>query len=195
MTEYGLEPAFVKFDYTSAFGAHSHLICTKTWLPTSVTGTMGSYVAWNGTPCDAEAMIIAMTTQLAEQHQNTTTYNLATIFTKADESSPAIPVATKTLTSVGANTSAVHTRAIQKTMNFRTVGIHAAKLVFLDVPHGITDFNKQFPVDFSVAENDLVDVFDGDVWAWAGRDNTQILAPVSITWNLNQQLRKQYGMA
>jgi len=41
----------------------------------------------------------------------------------------------------------------------------------------------------------MFDVFSDGDWAWSGRDNTQIASEVSITWNLNQQLRKQYKMA
>jgi hypothetical protein len=140
-------------------------------------------------------MIDALVAAMADMHQNTTTMNLATIFTKADEASPAVPVASKGLAVVGTLGSAVHTRAIQKTFNFRTEGIHPAKIVFLDVPHDVTDFNKQFPVSWVTSELALFTTFAGNEWAWAGRDNTQVLSAVSITWNLNQQLRKQYGMA
>jgi hypothetical protein len=195
MTEYGLEPAFVKIEYTTGFGAHSHLICTREWNPVGVGGAMGSYTNWLGGNSDAEQMLDDLVAEMAHQHQNTTTINQATIFTKADEVSPSLPRAVKAYTTAGTGTAAVHTRAIQKTFNFRTVGIHAAKMVFLDVPHDVTDFNKQFPSSWSANDLALFALLNDDLNGWAGRDNTKIVSEVSITWNLNQQLRKQYGMA
>jgi len=195
MTEFGLEPAFVKIDYATVFGAHTHLICTKEWLPTSITGTMGSYVNWNSVPVDAEAMIDALVAEMAPFHKDDTTITQATIFTKADEDSPSLPRAAKALTVAGTSALTTHAKAIQKTMNFRTTGIQAAKLVFLDVPHGSTDFLKEYPATWGADDITMFDVFSDGDWAWSGRDNTQIASEVSITWNLNQQLRKQYKMA
>lgn len=195
VTEFGLSPAFGRVDYTTGFGAHSHLICTREWNPVGSGGALGSYEPWAGGVVDAESMWDDFINAMAAMHQSTTTINLLTLFTKADESSPSLPVASKAYSVAGTGVAAVHTRAIQKTFNFRTAGIHPAKLVFLDVPHDVTDFNKQFPSSWSADDNTLFTQFAASINAFAGRDNTQIASPVSITWNLNQQLRKQYGMA
>ena len=195
MTEYGLEPAYAKIDYSSAFGAHSHLICTKEWNPVGVSGDLGSYINWDGDPFDAELMVDELVAVLQDQHLSTTTINQVTLFTKADEVSPSLPVASKAYAAVGSIAPPLISRAVSKTLNFRTVGIHAAKIVILDAPHNNSDFNKQFPADWVTADNDLLTVLSSTEHAWAGRDNTRINSAVSITWNLNQQLRKQYGMA
>ena len=195
MTEYGLEPAYAKVDYSSAFGAHSHLICTREWNSVGVGGDLGSYEAWNGDDVDAEDMWDGFVTVLAAQHLSTTTINQVTLFTKADEDSPSLPVASKAYTTVGLITPPLISRAVSKTLNFRSAGIHAAKIVILDAPHNNTDFNKEFPADWVTADFDMLEILSATNYAFAARDNTRIVSAVSITWNLNQQLRKQYGMA
>ena len=195
MTEYGLEPAYVKVDYSTAFGAHSHLICTRAWNPVSITGTLGSYIAWDTTAIDAEVMMDDLVDNLADQHLDTTSINQVTVFTKADETSPSLPVASKAYTTVGVIASPKISRAVSKTLNFRTDGIHAAKIVILDAPHNNTDFNKEFYADWVTADVNMLLLLTNDGYAWSGRDNTRFNSAVSITWNLNQQLRKQYGMA
>lgn len=195
MTEYGLEPAFIKLDYATVFGAHTHLILTRAWNSVSVSGDLGSYTNWLGIDIDAEAMIDALVATMAPFHKDDTTITQATIFTKADEASPSLPVAAKALTTVGTSGLTTHAKAVQKTMNFRSTGIQPAKLVFLDVPHTGGDFLKEYPASWGADDLALLAVFGSDDWAWAARDNTQIASAVSITWNLNQQLRKQYKMA
>lgn len=194
MTEYGLEPAFIKLDYASVFGAHAHLLCTKDWIPTSVSGTMGSYLDWNGTPRDAEAMIDDLVALLAALQKPESSYNLATIYTKAGAGAPALPVASKTLAVVGTSGLTTHAKALQMTMNMRTTGIQPSKIVFLDVPHPATDFNKIPPISWGSPESAIFAELALDGNAWAGRDNTQIKDRVSITWTLNEALRKQYKM-
>lgn len=195
MTRFGLSPAFIKIDYATVFGAHSHLLLTRDWIPTGLTGDMGSYLNWNGVPCDAEAMIDALAADMAPFHKDDTTITQATIFTKADEDSPSLPRAAKALSVDGTSGLTTHAKAIQKTMNFRSTGIQPVKLVFLDVPHAATDFLKEYPSAWGADDLAILATFAADEWAWAGRDNTQVASAVSITWNLNQQLRKQYKMA
>lgn len=195
MTEYSLSPAFVRLDYVSVWGPHVHLIPTKEWLPTSLTGAMGSYVNWLGTPIDAEEMIDNLVAVFAALHKDDTNYTLATIYTKADDDAPSIPVATKALAVAGSSALTTHAKAIQATMNMRTTGVQPVKLVFLDVPHSAGDFIKETPFTFSVYEEAIFTEFMSTSNAWAGRDNTVPAAAISVTWNINQSLRKRYGMA
>lgn len=193
--EFGIEPAFGRVDYTTIFGAHTHLILTRAWIPTSLTGTLGSYLDWTGAPVDAEAMWDSLLNAMLPFHKDDTTINQLTIYTKADELSPSLPVASKAYALAGTSILTTHAKAIQKVMNFRTVGIQPAKLVFLDVPHSAGDFNKELPAGWSAADLALLAVFDDTANAFAGRDNTRVNSPVSITWDLNKSLRKRYKMA
>jgi hypothetical protein len=140
-------------------------------------------------------MIDALVTVMLPLIATSTTINQATIFTKSGEGAPAVPVAAKSLSGVGTSTLDGPTKAVQATFNMRSSGIHPAKMVFLDIPHTTLDFDKEFPADWTTIQNNFYDVFADDAWAWSARDNTQVVSKVSITWNLNQQLRKQYKMA
>lgn len=195
MTEYSLDPAFIRLDYVSVWGPHVHLIPTKEWLPTSLTGAMGSYVNWLGTPIDGEEMIDNLVAVFAGLHKDNTNYTLATVYTKDGVDAPAIPVATKALAVAGTSILTTHAKAIQATMNMRTAGVQPVKLVFLDVPHSAGDFDKETPFTFSVIEEAIFSEFMSSSNAWAGRDNTIPAAAISVTWNINQSLRKRYGMA
>jgi len=156
---------------------------------------MGSYLAWNDTPVDAEDMIDDLAALMAPFHKDDTSINQATIYTKADEDSPSLPVASKSMAVAGTSSLNTHAKAIQKIMNMRSVGIQPVKLVFLDVPHSALDFNKEYPADWTAADNALFNNFSAISNAWAARDNTRPSGKVSITWDINKSLRKRYKMA
>jgi hypothetical protein len=195
MTQFGLEPAYVKLDYISVWGAHSHLIPLKEWILTNLSGTMGSFINWAGAPVDAEVMIDDLVDLLAPLHKADTTYTLATIYKKLLAEDPALPVASKALTVVGTSALTTHAKAIQATLNMRSLGVQPVKLVFLDVPHSGGDFDKVPASGFDADINAIVSEFTNINNAWSARDNTRPNTGISVTWNLNQELRKNYGMA
>lgn len=195
MTEFSLDPAFVKISYTSAYAPHVHMLPTLNWLPTSITGTMGSYVAWDTVPIDAEAMIDDIIALLAAIADPSTTYNLAEIYTKADPDAPARLQAAKVYTTIGTSVSGGVRKAVQATLNLKTTGGNAAKVTFLDYPHGTGQFDKVTPVSFSATFVDLILALAMTSNAWAGRDKTRINTALSVTTTLNEALRKQYRMA
>lgn len=195
MTPNSLAPAFVRLDYTSAYAPHSMTLPTKEWLPTSMGGDMGSYVNWAGAPVDAEASIDNLVAALALQFPSTTTLNLATIYTQAGAHDPAVPVASKTLSTAGSNAAGGPDKATQATLNFRTVGIHPAKVVFLDVPIGTSNFDKVYPAGFSAAILAVSGAMRSDTRMWSGRDDTQLATAISLTITLNERLRREYKQA
>lgn len=195
MTEYDLYPSFLKVDYTTAFGVHVHVIPTRAWNPVSVSGALGSYENWDGTPRDAEDMIGDLVAKMAPIHKDDTLISLVTIFNKSSTTAPAIPVASKALAVAGTSALTTHAKAITAQFNFRTVNFHPVKLVFLDVPHPATDFLKENLATTSVANAALALEFMSSANAWSGRDNTAPNTLISVTWNINQELRKQYKMA
>jgi hypothetical protein len=168
---------------------------TKEWLPTSITGVMGSYVAWNTVPIDAEAMIDAMVVVLAAQHKSTTLFDMATIFTMASPTAPAIPRIFKTYTTAGSNAIGGPDKATQLTLNGRSVLFGHWKIVMLDVPVGTSNFNKVLPSAFPATFYDILLEFGLPSNAWAARDGSQALAAISGTITLNERLRKEYRMA
>lgn len=195
MPEYDVGPTFVQLDYVSPFGAHSHQIPAREWNSVPITGDMGSFTAWNGTPRDAEAMIDEFLLNIKALHRPGSSYTLATIFTKPTPTAPSIPVASKALAVVGTNTLTTHSKAIQSIMSMRTTLFHPVKLVFLDVPHDEGEFDKQNIGNMGASYVAVFDDFSSDENAWCGRDGAQPQTCISLTWNLNQALRKQYAMA
>jgi len=194
MTEYGLRPSYVRFDYASSYAPHSQTLPTVQWIPTSITGDMGSYVNWVGTPVDAEAMIDAYILVAKAMLPTTTNYSLATIFNYDSTAGIFIPVATKTLAVAGTQTPSSPNKAFSFTLNLRTVGGHTLKNVYLDYIIGEIELNKLAPVNFSAAMNAVVGVLTLSAWGWSGRDNTKPQAAISGTFDLNDALQKQYRM-
>lgn len=195
MTPHSLSPGFIRIDYHSAYGPHVHILPTLQWFVTSITGTMGSYAAHNGTPIDAEDMINAFVDKLAAQHKSSTVFDLATVYTQANPTGQAIPRASAALTQVGSNAALGPDKATQMTLNGRTTGYNPFKLVLLDVPMGTSNFNKIMPGNFSSQIQGIFDEYGLSSNAWSGRDDQQPSYPISVTLTMNEALRKAYRMA
>jgi len=195
MTEYGLDPASIRFDYHSAFGPHTMIVKTLPWLPSSITGSMGSYVSWSGAPVDAEAMIDDLVDKMKVFLNPTSSFDLVTIYTKATPTALSVVEAIKALAVVGTSAAGGVSKAVQATFNFKTTIAGNTKLVFLDYPHGTGDFDKQTFTSFSAGAIALFTELALVTNAWAGRDNHRINTFVSVTNTLNEKLRKSYKMA
>jgi hypothetical protein len=195
MAEFDDGPTVIQLDYVSQFGPHSQRFHAVEWNPVPVTGGMGSFLDWNGVPRDAEDMIGDMVALLKELHIPETTYTLATIFSVPAPGAPLIPVASKALAVVGTSPLVEHSKAIQSTMSMRSSLFHAAKIVNLDVPHDATEFDKQNIGTMGTAYLSVFDEYAADGNAWCAKDGAQVITCISLTWNINQALRKQYGMA
>jgi len=194
MTEYGLQPSYIRLDYHSSYAPHSQTIPTVQWLPTSITGAMGSYVNWNSIPIDAEQMIDDYVAAAKELLPTTSSYDLATVFNYDSGANIFVPIATKSLAVAGTMGAASPNKAFSFTINLRTVGGHALKNVFLDYVVGAIELNKisilGFTADMLAVAGELTDADNG----WSGRDNTRPGAIVSGTYDLNDALQKQYRM-
>ncbi len=194
MTEFGLYPAYVRLDYASAYAPHTRLLPTLAWVQSSITGTMGSYISWSGVPRDAEDMIDDLVAKMKPFDDPTTTYNLATIYVVDAVTNQAVPQVFKSLAVVGTSAAAGVRKAVQSTFNFRTVALNAFKVVFLDSPHGTGQFDKALPTTFSADAIALEAELGNTGNAWSARDNSKPNGLVSVTYTLNEALRKQYRM-
>lgn len=193
--ENSLSPAFVRIDYRSTWATHIALLGTSAWFPTSITGTLGSYLSHDGDPLDAEVMINAFVDKLAAQHKATTNFDLATVYTQAAPVGQAIPRASASLTQVGSNAAGGPDKATQLTLNGRTTLFGHFKLVLLDVPVGTSNFDKQFPSTFPSTISDIFTEYALTDNAWLARDGGQPSFPISATITLNERLRKEYRQA
>ena len=101
MAPNSLSPASVVIDYHSAYAPHKMTIPTKDWFPTSITGTLGSYQAWDLTTIDAEVMITALCNVIKPFLKTNAAIDAATIYTQASALAPNIPRAGKAIAIAG----------------------------------------------------------------------------------------------
>jgi len=194
MAPNSLSPASVKINYHTGFGAHAMTVPTLGWFPTSITGTLGSYLAWDSTPRDAEAMINDLVDVLCPFLLPTTGFDLATVYTMATATSPNIPRASAVLTQVGTSVLTSPSEAVSCTFNFKTAANGDAKLVLLDSPIGSNWFNSILPASFGATVLALEAEFAGNSNAWSGRDDSDISLLRKISFDLNDKLQKLYRM-
>jgi hypothetical protein len=167
-------------------------IPTLEWFPTSITGTLGSYQAWNGSPIDAEVMITAFLDTVKKFLKANGAIDNVTVFTQATSTSPNIPRASKALAVTGTSADSTAEAAVSRTFNFKTAINGNMKIVILDSPLPSTWLNKVLPASFTSNEQDLVDEILANSNAWSGRDDSDISTCRSITWDVNDKLQRKY---
>lgn len=191
MAPNSLSPSSVVIDYHSAYAPHKMTIPTLQWFPTSITGDLGSYQAWNGDPIDAEDMIMALVTALAELMKTNAAFDNITTYTQASPTAPNIPRATKAIAVPGTATTG-NEAAVSATFNFKTAANGDMKIVLLDTPLPSTWFNRVLPTGFDLDQQAVVDEILANSNAWSGRDDTDVSACRSITYDLNDKLQRMY---
>lgn len=191
MAPNSLSPASVVIDYHSAYAPHKMTIPTRAWNPVPITGTLGSYEPWFGASVDAEVMIMALITALAELMKTNAAFDNITIFTQATPTSPNIPRKSKAISVAGTATVGLEA-AISQTWNFKTTDNGNMKIVLLDTPLLNGWFDRVLPIDFEAEQTAVADEITLNTNAWAGRDDADIDVCRSITWDLNDKLQKMY---
>ena len=193
MAPNSLSPASVVIDYHSAFGAHRQTIPTLEWFPTNITGALGSYAPWTGSPIDAEVMVNALVNAIKPFHLPTTQFDQATVYTQATATSPNIPQRSVALTQVGTSAAGGPHKATSATFNFKTLANGNFKLVLLDAPVGL-EFDPVFPADFVATVIALEAEVQNTGNAWSGRDDNRPSTLRKVTYDLNDRLQKLYHM-
>lgn len=191
MAPNSLSPASVVIDYHSAYAPHKMTIPTKEWFPTSITGTLGSYQAWNGSPIDAEAMITDLIDTLKVFMKTNASFDSITIYTQATATSSNIPRAGKAI-SVAGTAATGDEAAVSGTWNFKTIDNGDMKITLLDTPIPATWFNRILPTGFSGGQIAVATEIGLSANAWSGRDDAQPQTVRSITYDLNDKLQKMY---
>lgn len=195
MAPNSLYPGYIQLDYHSVHAPHHEIIPTTPWFPTSISGTLGSYAGHNGTPVDAEDMVNELVDALKVYYLSSTLFDLATVFTIANELAPvAIPRASIALSVAGTSASAAPSKAVQNVFTFRTEEAHVLKLYLLDAPVIGGNFDRNARGTWSANEIALEGVIKADGNAWVGRDGAQISSGIAVTKTLNEKLRKAYRM-
>jgi len=188
-------PAGVLLEYTSAAFAHTAYLLTREWSPPAGGFDYGSYPRWDDdTAVDADDMILDLVNVIKAVYATTTTFNRYTIFTQSSPSADPVPRISKSIAVAGTDSSGSWELAVQATMNFRTEGFKVAKLVFLDLPSHDT-FAKSVTVDPAGVYDEIISEYTSQANAWSGRDNTRPNTFISLTWTLNEKLRRAARLA
>ena len=178
-------------DYHSAYAPHKMTLCTREWFPTSITGQLGSYQAWDLSTIDAETMIRAFIDKLKPFLKTNGAFDQVTIYTQATATSPNIPRDGMAL-GIAGTAAGGDEAAVSRTWNFKTTGNGDAKVVILDTPIRSTWFNRVLPSNWTTDELGVATEFGTSSNAWSGRDDLQAVVGRSITLDLNDKLQRMY---
>lgn len=193
MAPNSLAPGYVLIAYHSAYGKHNMILPTRAWSPTPITGNLGSWVNWNSVPIDGEGMVNDLVDLFAPIFLATTIFDTATVYTQADENSPAFARKTVALATPGTNTGTLQAKAVQHNWMFRDDEFALSKLTFLDAPIG-SNFDPTTDISGIPALDDLANQWMDADQAWSSRNGLRPSQFVKITYTLNEKLRKEYGM-
>jgi len=187
----GLQPSFVQIDYSSLYGHHKMTLPTKQWSTSEAP--QGEFETWNSGAVDADTMINALVTELADFWPASTSFDGYVIFNYPDPDLPPNPVASATMSIVGTNAVAGWSKAVQQTISMRSTSFGLSKLVLLDVSTG-NQFDLVPSSAFTPAYDDVLAELSSEDNAWASRDNNRIVQMVQATVTFNEKLRREYRM-
>lgn len=189
-----LFPGFIVIDYHSTVGQHKMTIPTRAWNPLGGTTGHGGYVAWDSSDRDADEMVIDLVTELCKICSDEVDFDRYTIYTMADVDAFPVPVAGDTCNALtGVDGTPGWFKAVQFTYTFYDTEFKDAKLTLLDASSN-GDFSKRLPGALSADEQDVVDEFILVSNAWSSRNGARPSTLRSLTVNLNQKLRREYGL-
>lgn len=193
MAENSLFPSFVRLAYHSPYSPHIMTLPTLQFTNTD-PGVAGDFATWDAVGIDGHTMIAALVTELAKQYQaGDATFDSYDIFTMASaEAEPvwrfgaALGVAGSSLALVGWR------QAVQATFTFRTSLSGISRIVLLDKPTNNAFGRYTVP---GADEAAIVAEWTDEANGWAGRDGGRPLLLKNITIDLNDRLRREYGLA
>ena len=194
MTLHSRSPAFIIIDSHSPYAPHKSQMCLRDFFPPSAGHNLGTSTATDTTSADNETMVNDLVDALKVFYLATTVFDLATVYTQALPTGPAFPIAAVALTQVGTSVSAGQAKAVQASFQFRTTTFHIAKLVLLDVPVGGGGFEKIPFGSWDANSLSLLNQLVDPATSWVGQDGDPFNQGVSITYTMNEKLRKAYRM-
>lgn len=194
MPEHTLFPSYVLINYHSEFAKHTQTIQTRLWSSIGGTGSAGAYEAWDTSTRDAEDMINDLVDVLKTNFPASVTFDNAVVYNFPSETQAPNPVAFVTLGQVGTEGDPGWYKAVQNQITMYDTDFLIAKIVMLDAA-SFDDFAKRLAGTVHTGQAAVFDELADANNAWASRANNQILAIVSATTKLNDELRKQYDMA
>lgn len=192
--ENSLSPAFVRIDYTSAWGPHSMTIPSVDVEPTTIGGSIYQFILRGAAlPAQVDSAVEDFVDVIKTFFEPTTTFVSYTLFTQAGVDATPVPVEAGNLNVVGTGGATTWDKAVQWTITWRTDAFGIFKLVFLDSLSN-NDFNPIRTVVGDAALVALDDYITADVTWVAGRDGGRPNTFLQVAKTLNEKLRRAYRM-
>lgn len=195
MTEHSLFPCSAQIFYRTVNAPHMMNVPLREWSPISGGHPAGTNLDWTSTQVDTDTFMQAFADLLKPFYDTTTTFSHYIINTYDDEFSPARPQIQKSFVTA-AGTGGDTIPAAQATFNYKTSNFGAFKLVMLDARVSST-FGKLTSLSSPANDDEIaLNAFVLDPTSpFQGRDQFQVTAWHSITYTLNEKLRKSYHLA
>lgn len=191
-TKFTLRPSFVEIKYHSVLSPHRMRIGTRQWSVVDLGSGKGSYEGWDMGSVDAEDMITALATALADVYPDTGMIDSYVIWNYPTAANIAVPVRTGTLAIAGTEATPGQNACVQLTWTFFDENFKDAKLVMLDAASN-NIWLKQTAADAGAAHVAIASEMTNEANAWQSRQNGQIIEWRHVVTDLNQHLRRKYG--
>jgi hypothetical protein len=194
MTVNSLSPAFVKINYTSAYGAHV-MTLPSVPLETGVYAPTGYAFDLRGAalPVEVSDAVIEFIDVIKPYFPSTTTFVDAIVYSQPLPGDVPTPVASFAIGIVGTGASPGWDKATQLTMTFRADDFTLFKLVFLDFQSG-GSFAKTTNPAANPGLETLVDYVTADVTWLASRGGGRPATFLQESRTLNEKLRRSYNL-
>lgn len=190
MTVFDLGPSYVKIDYHSPYGMHSHTLPTLQWSSTGL-GNPGSFATHDTVGMAGDIMVTVLVDLLAENVPDTIQYDAFTIFNFDADQDRFLPVYGLSYVAVGSLVVVGQQKAVQVTYSLFTELFHQFKLVLLDRPCANVWGNTTV---LAATESPIITQLTDSGNGWAGRDGARPFLYRGTSISLNKRLRRKYGM-
>lgn len=179
----------------SVYGNHTAVFCCREWNPVPLVpgNLLGSFTNWLSLPVDGEEMADELILRLQPFYPISYVLDSVQVVTYDPLDPIAIPRAIKAYGALGTETDAGWSRATQAIFIMRDASYNMAKITLLDVVN-TNQWNPVTTLAGSPEATALVGVFTSDAWAFQSRAGQKITTFQKITYKLNDELRKRYGM-
>ena len=194
MAHNSLSPAFVKINYTSAYGSH---VMTVPSVPIDLVAAGGDPVSFDlrggALNVGVGGAVEDFVNLLAPLFPTSTTFVDFTAFRQPDPDDPPTPIFSAALNIAGTEAAGGWSKAVQGTLTFRADDFTLFKIVLLDCASG-DSFDKIVVVtpggDLEALRDYVVDPVTWIASRGGGRPD------VFLQWSftLNEKLRRAYGM-
>lgn len=186
-------PGFVDIAYHSLYAPHSMEQCHHGWNYSGGDPESGTFNTWDDGEVEADVMIRNLVDTLKVFHLPTTVFDFYTIYTLADPTADPVPVYAAALGVAGTSAETEWAKAVTTTLNFKTTDFFDAKIKMLDTPSA-SGFDPILSFDASPAALEVLEELANTGNGWSARHDSRINTLKTITFNLDQGLRKEYRM-